>query len=219
MATTLTSADESLRDAATRQLEWDPQVDASLIGVSALSGVVTLTGYVDTYTAKLSAERAVRRATGVTAVVNDLDVRLTQPRIDPEIAKDAVEALNSRVNVPKNIAVTVHDGHITLTGKAEWMFEKVAAEKAVKHLRGVRGVFNRIEVAPTIVPKDVQKRITRALHQQADLDAHQIHVEAVGRAVKLTGTVRTWRERDEVMRSAWGAPGVAFVENYIEVVP
>lgn len=219
MATTLTSADQSLRDAVIRQLEWDPQVDASLIGVSAQAGIATLTGYVGTYTAKLAAERAVRKVSGVTGVVDDLEVRLTQPRIDPEIAKDAVEALNSRVNVPRDIAVTVHDGHITLTGRAEWMFEKVAAEKAVKHLRGVHGVFNRIEVTPTILPKDVQKRITRALHQQADVDARKIHVEAVGRAVKLTGTVRTWRERDEVMRSVWGAPGVAFVENYIEVVP
>jgi len=219
MATTLTAADQSLRDAAMRQLQWDPQIDASLIGVSAQGGVVTLTGYVDTYTAKLAAERTARKAAGVNAVANELEARLTHPRIDPDIAKDAVEALNTRVNVPRGIDVTVRDGYITLTGKAEWMFEKVAAEKAVKHLRGVRGVFNRIEIRPRVVPKDIQKRITRALHQQADLDAQKIHVEAVGGLVKLTGTVRTWRERDEVTRSAWGAPGVALVENHIEVVP
>jgi hypothetical protein len=76
MATTLANADQKLREAAIRQLEWDPQVDASLIDVSVLSGVVTLTGCVETLTARLEAERAVNEVGGVTGVVNNLEVRI-----------------------------------------------------------------------------------------------------------------------------------------------
>lgn len=55
-----TIADTGLRDAVVRELTWDPQVDASMIGVTATEGIVTLSGYVDTYAARLAAERAAR---------------------------------------------------------------------------------------------------------------------------------------------------------------
>jgi osmotically-inducible protein OsmY len=219
MIINLTSLDQSLRDAVMHQLEWDPEIDAELIGVSAQDGVAVLTGYVNSYAGKLAAERSARKVFGVKAVVNELEVRLAQARIDPDIAKDTLAALENHVNVPKGIGVTVRDGHVTLSGRVEWMFEKVAAERAVKHLRGVRGVFNQIEIAPKVTPRDVQKRITQALHRQADLDARRIHVEAVGGVVKLTGSVRTWCERNEAVRSAWGAPGVTAVESQIDIVP
>jgi osmotically-inducible protein OsmY len=219
MATTLTDQDQQLREAVAHQLEWDPEVDASLIGITARSGIVTLSGYVETYLAKLAAERAVRGVSGVKAVANELEVRLAQVRIDPEIATDAMDALANRLNVPRNVSVTVRDGFVTLAGDAEWMFEKVAAERAVKPLRGVRGVFNHIRVAPKLRPQDIQKRITQALHRQADVNAHRIHVEATGGTVKLTGAVETWRERNDAARAAWAAPGVETVENRLEIVP
>jgi osmotically-inducible protein OsmY len=219
MSTTLTMVDERLKTTVSNQLVWDPEVDATLVGITAKDGIVTLSGYIDTYAGKLAAERAARRVYGVRAVVNELEVKLSREQIDPDLAEAALDALKNRIDVPLGLGVTVRDGFITLTGTVEWMHQKAGAERAVKYLRGVRGVDNRITLKPKVSPQDVQKKITEALHRHADLDARRIHVEAEGSKVILTGRVGSWIDKDEAQRAAWAAPGVFAVENRIEIVP
>ena len=134
---TLTSTDVRTRDDVLRQLAWEPQVDASRIGVAARDGVVTLTGLVDTYAVKLEAERVAKRVHGVRAVANDIDVTLACERTDSDIAADVARALELRSTVPAGVKAAVHRGHVTLTGQVLWLFQKQEAEKAVRHVRGV----------------------------------------------------------------------------------
>lgn len=215
----LTDLDVRVRDGVMRQLEWDPEVDASGIGVAATNGVVTLTGYIDTYAGKLAAERAAKRVRGVRGVANDIDVRLKFGRTDADIARDAVRALELRATVPATVQVVVHDARVTLTGKASWLYQARDAEKAVRHIRGVRGVFNHIEVAGGAVARDVRHRIVQALHRNADLDARHVAVDVTGDVATLTGSVRSWQQRETAERAAASAPGVAHVKNDILVEP
>lgn len=216
----LTGTDVRLRDAIIRQLDWDPEVDDSAVGVAAKDGVVTLTGFIGSYAGKLAAERAVKRIRGVRAVANDVVVRLKVDRTDPDIATDAARALKLRLGIPESVQAVVHTGHVTLTGKVEWLVQKAHAEDAVRHILGVRGVLNHIEVSPKTTHRDVRRRIVQALHRNADVNAQHIYV-AVGddNVVILTGTVGSWSQRDAAERAAGSAPGIWNVDNRIIVEP
>jgi osmotically-inducible protein OsmY len=200
-----------------RQLDSDPEFDASAVGVAARHGTVTLSGLIDTYSGKIAAERAAKRVHGVRAVANDIEVRLRLERTDADIAQDAARALELRSTIPETVQAIVHEGHVTLTGTVEWLYQKESAEGAVRHIRGVRGVFNHITVTPSAAVRDVQHRILTALHRNADVDARHITVAVSGDTATLTGTVGTWLQRDSAERAAANAPGIAHIDNRVTV--
>ena len=212
--------DLELKKKVEDELNWEPSVNAAEIGVAVKSGIVTLSGNISSYWQKFSAERAAARVSGVKAVVNELEVRLptSSERTDEDIARTAVNHLNWAVSVPADrIKVTVSKGWITLAGTVEWNYQRAAAENAVRHLIGVKGVSNLIEVKPQVSKGEVKAAIEAALKRSAELDASRITVETDGDRVILRGTVRSWAERNEAERAAWKAPGVRMVDNRITV--
>lgn len=216
---TLTEHDLRLRDSVQRQLEWDPQVDASGIGVAATRGAITLTGYSSSYAGKLAAERAAKRVRGVRVVANDIIVRLAAERTDTDIAADVTTALRLRPSLPDTVQATVQDGVVTLTGVVKWMQQKRDAEKAVRPIQGVRNVVDRLTVESGAVLADVRHRIMQALHENANLDARQITVTVAGETALLSGRVSTWLQREIAEQAAADAPGISVIQNSIEVEP
>jgi osmotically-inducible protein OsmY len=148
----LVETDLRLRDAVIRQLEWEPRVDASALGVAAVRGVVTLTGFIDSYADKLAAERAVKRIRGVRAVANEIVVRLRHLRTDEMIARDCADALAYPPSIADAVQTVVRSGYVTLTGTVRWVFERELAEDLVRHVRGVLGVHNHIALVPRATP-------------------------------------------------------------------
>ena len=205
------------------ELEWEPSVDASHIGVAASQpGVVTLSGTVATYVEKVSAERAAKRVEGVRAVANDIEVRPigSMKRTDTDIAQAVLRALEWDIAIPhEKIKARVDNGWVTLEGGVALQFQRAAAENAVRRLSGVRGVTNQIllEVRPAVKPAEVKNRIEAAFRRSADIDARGIQVDAKDRTITLRGRVRTWAEREEAERAAWAAPGVLAVEDELIV--
>jgi osmotically-inducible protein OsmY len=215
----ISESDIRVRDAVLRQLEWDPAVDASAVGVAAKGGAVTLTGYVDSYRGKLQAERAAKHVRGVRAVANDIEVRLKLARTDAEIAADVVHVLALRSTIPETVQAAVHEGHVTLTGKVPWLFQKQDAERVVHHIRGVRGIHNYVTLVPLSVTKDVRHRIVEALHRNASVDAQHILVTVTDDTAVLAGTVGSLLQREAAEEAAAHAPGIARVDNRIVVEP
>jgi osmotically-inducible protein OsmY len=209
-------ADQRLQHDVIEELKFDPQVQVNEIGVIATDGVVTLTGWVDSYLKKWRAEQTVHRVRGVRAIANDIEVRLSSERTDADIAAAAVRALEWNAALPPDrIKVTVSKGWVTLEGDVEWQYQKEEAERAVRRLWGVRGVSNLVTVKPRATPTDLKKKIEEGLVRSAQLDAQGITVEIKGSTAILKGSVRSWAERQEAQRIAWLAPGIANVENKI----
>jgi osmotically-inducible protein OsmY len=215
-------SDEEIKRDVEAELKWDPDIDATDIAVSTKNGVVTLAGYVPSYLMKYEAEKAAKRVAGVVGVANDLEVRLPSidERPDPEIARDAVAAIKSRLPISwDRIKVIVKNAWITLEGEVEWNYQRQTAEEAVRALKGVKGVTNSVVVKPRAEPTDIKKKIEEAFRRNAEIDAGRIQVETRGGEVILKGTVRSWVEREEAERAAWAAPGVVRVEDRIVVSP
>lgn len=212
--------DTELRDDVLDELNWEPMVDPASIGVAVTDGVVTLTGTVDSYSEKLAAEEAAKRVYGVTAVANDIQVKLpgAAERTDADIAKAARNSLDWNTVLPGDaITVTVRDGWVTLEGKVDWMFQKREAENAVRYLNGVKGVTNLIKIKEEPKPVEIEAKIENALKRSAEIDARRIWVETRNGTVILHGKVRSWAEREEAEDAAWAAPGVTDVDNRITV--
>jgi osmotically-inducible protein OsmY len=210
--------DEQIQKDVLSELKWDARVQPNEIGVMVKDGVVTLTGWVDSYTKKWAAEEAAHRVRGVKAVANEIEVRLpsASERTDADIAAAVARALEWDAFIPLDrLDVTVSKGWVTLKGEVEWQYQKGDAERVVRRLTGVKGVTNLITVKPRITPSELKQKIEQALVRSAETDAEQITVEVEGSKVILKGTVRSWAEREEAARVAWLAPGVTSVENRI----
>jgi osmotically-inducible protein OsmY len=133
------------------------------------------------------------------------------------ISRGTLRAFELRSTVPDNVQATVHRGHVTLTGETIWEFQRRDAEKAIRHIRGVREVVNRIGLAPMATARDVRHRIVEAFHRNADLDARHVTAHAAGDVVTLSGHVGSWLQREIAERAAADAPGIKRVENRITV--
>ncbi len=214
--------DEQIRNDVLSELQWDPSVRDEEIAVAAKDGVVTLGGSVDSYAARSAAISATERVAGVRAVADDLNVVIPSPskRSDTDLAHQALSALKWHVQVPEDrLKVRVENGLVTLEGTVRWDFQRRAAYNALHNLTGVRAVLNQIRLETAASPADVQSRIRRALHRQAELDAANITVDVADGSVNLRGQVHSAWGRREAEQAAWSAPGVMHVNDQLQVQP
>jgi osmotically-inducible protein OsmY len=213
--------DIQLQQDVMTELEWEPSVNSTQIGVEAKDGVVTLAGHVGSYFEKWEAERAAQRVAGVKALAVEMDVALpgSSVRHDVDIARAASNVLQWSTYWPEDrIKVVVEDGWITLSGELDWEYQREAAERAIRGLMGVVGISNQIVLKPLEALTPVKSEIEAALTRRIHSDARNIVVDVNGTNVALSGTVHTWAERDAARNSAWATPGVRNVSDSLNIV-
>jgi hyperosmotically inducible protein len=199
------------------ELEWDPAVDATDIGVEVHDRVVTLSGHLVSYAEKLAAEKAAQRVAGVKAVVVEMDVRLlhTEVRTDEEIANAVRSIIHWTVGLSEEaVKVQVEKGWVTLSGEVDCAYHSHIATRTISSMRGVTGVSNLIRIGGDAAALDIAEQIGKALQRHAQREAKHIGVNVREGTVTLTGTVDSLAQRSAVRGVAWSAPGVrAVVDN------
>lgn len=207
-------SDAELQNDVQNEISRSPILNPAEIGVTAIDGLITLTGVVDDYSKKLAAENAAKKVKGVKAVAEEITVKYSESKIsDTEIATAILTALKGNGEVPDNrIAFGIENGVVTLTGEVDWKFQSTAAEGTVKFLPGVELVFNQITMKA--YTGNVEKQvIENSLGRNVIIYGKNITVDVSGNVVTLKGTVASMFEKEEAGRVAWYAPGVEDVKN------
>lgn len=213
-------SDIDLRQSVLDELEFEPSLSAANIAVAVHDGIVTLSGHVPTFAEKVAAERAAARVRGVRGIAQEIEVRPPGKNLtaDDEIARRIADVLRWNTAIPKDaLQVSVARGWVTLTGQVEWNYQRDAAEKAVRGMSGVTGLFNNIAVSPSATASDVRTRIEKALQRDAELEAAGIRVQVSHDKVTLEGRVHSLFEKRAAERAAWAAPGVRAVEDRLSI--
>ncbi|HEY8318838.1 MAG TPA: BON domain-containing protein [Amnibacterium sp.] len=212
--------DQDVQREVTEELEWIAGLDLADVGVSVHDGAVTLDGAVSDLPQRKAVVKAALRVRGVTAVADELEVRLPDSsRISDSDIADAVQrGFRDSVEVPHDaVHATVRDGVVTLLGTVRFQYERRAARRIAEHARGARAVDSRIELARRPSAPDAAERVRNAIRRNAAVDAAHVDVRIDGTEAVLTGTVRSFAERSQAERAAWTSPHVTAVRNLIEV--
>jgi len=216
----MSTIDTHLVEDVTSELYWDPKVDNADITVTADDGRVTLTGTVGSVREKREAKKAAERVLGVISVDNQVRVKTASEaaREDAQLRDDVQNALTLDLVVPLTVAVDVQNGIVTLTGTAEWQYQRDEAELVASNIAGAVDVFDEIVLAgPKPDAYDVKESIKGAFKRNAALDADSLSVVTSNGTVTLQGEVSSWAEHDAAIGTAWAAPGVTSVQDEISV--
>jgi osmotically-inducible protein OsmY len=212
--------DDDLRRHVAAELSWDPQADSEAIEVSAASGMVTLRGTAASLRQKQAAGTTAERVRGVTWVANELRVQIPDKdqRDDEDLRGDVLEALMLDVSVPMTVDAQARDGFVTLTGTAQWHYQREAAEFRTANVPGVAGIDNAITLTQIPNAREARDAIRAAFQRDAALEADGLSVETSSDGlVILSGAVSSWAARDRAVAAAWSAPGVIQIDDRISV--
>jgi osmotically-inducible protein OsmY len=210
---------DNLVTRVTDELFWDPKVDNAEIAVSADEGAVTLRGTVGSLRQKREAKKDAEGVYGVRSVKDELSVRVltSERRDDAELRGRVLQAMMLNSLVPTTIDASVKDGVVTLTGTANWQYQREAAEDTAANILGAVEVIDEVRLEVMAKSADVKGSITKALERSAKVQADNLSVDTYNGSVTISGTVGSWAEHDAVIAAAWSAPGVTSIDDLVLV--
>lgn len=201
-------------------LHWDSLLKHSEIGVSAEDGIVTLTGFVDSYAKKLKAESIVKDIKGVLALVEKIEVKfgVEGAVTDVEIANQVVNAIKWNWEIPNDvIKVQVENNWVTLEGALQWNYQRETVKNLVNNVSGIRGINNKMTIKTELhdsIEKDI---ILDAIARDWSINGEEVDITVVDKKVTISGLVHSLYQKHQAETIVWNTPGVWFVDNNLEV--
>jgi osmotically-inducible protein OsmY len=141
---------------------------------------------------------------------------------DQQLQRDVMDELEWEPAVhAQHIGVTARDGVVTLTGHVESFAEKLAAERAALHVKGVRALAQDIKVElPTskkTADDEIAARALKILEWDVLVPSDRITVKVDNGIVTLSGEVDHLYQSDEAERDVWRLSGVRDIVNMVKV--
>ncbi len=197
------------------------------VKVSVENGIATLTGNVSLFEYKADAEKRVRKAKGVTAVRNEIQVggpNISDSQLKEKLAEKLTYDRVGYGNAFNSISISVENGVVTLGGHARTDVDKDSAMAIVSTYPGVKEAIDDIEVDPVSIMDDQTRlQVARAIYGYPSLNkyaidpAKPIRISVQNGHVELYGVVDSQADKDVANLRANGVPGVFSVKNYLQV--
>jgi osmotically-inducible protein OsmY len=212
--------DLELKTEVIAELDSEPKVRATDIGVLVKEGTVTLNGVVETYDEKWSAMESARRVEGVREIADD--IKIIPPDSDQFTDGDIAAAAAKEIEglgflTKESVTLMVSKGWITLEGEVEWLQHRKSAEECLLKLTGVRGVSNLISIKETLPSAELAAAILSAFQSNSQLRNQTIEIVTLGSKVILQGQVENSALKNEAERIARSFPGIFSVENELRI--
>ena len=122
-----------------------------------------------------------------------------------------------------HIGVLVQNGIVTLSGHVDSYAEKIAAEKVIQRVRGVRAIVEELKVrssdASPTGDEEIANRVLNVIAWDARIQGHSISVTVENGAVTLSGTVPWFFQKAAAASDVRKLSGVMSVLNLLGVRP
>jgi hyperosmotically inducible periplasmic protein len=204
--------DQEIKKEIEEQMKWDIRVERSDVKVSVQDGIATLEGIVPSLMARKAAEGDSYKVGDVKSVMNNLQVEYPESSMnDEDLAFSVREVLKWDSDIDNsNVRVKVSGFAATLEGSVASLWQKFKAGEDAANIFGITSVKNELAVVPSgdIADELIASNLQNALKRNVFVDADKINVEVDGGKVEISGTVRSWIEKDEVMGIALYTVGV-----------
>ncbi|WP_165768416.1 BON domain-containing protein [Hymenobacter amundsenii] len=204
-----TVADADITTAIERLFTTTKGLNEHGLDVATHEGLVTLSGFTDNLLARQRAEEIALAVRGVRGVTNTVAIRIPDLS-DADLQRDVCAALaDDPATGDYNVACTVAEGVVTLTGLVQSWAEK---QLVLRVLQGVRGVTTFATEHLTIQKGEIlnsDTEITTQIQELLDWDIRVnsalVEVRTNEHVVHLSGTVGTATERDHIIAIAYQA--------------
>jgi osmotically-inducible protein OsmY len=172
----------------------------------------------DAYKASQLIVQKVRNLTGME--IGEGDELVLDPVLDVEIERKVKEGFLRDPYIDRSeIAVTVRDGTVYLSGRVSTRFEKLRAEDLVHRVTAVRNVVNQLVTPSTWAYTrdwEIRQDLEHKLWLNPLVDSQEIRVVVRDGVATLTGAVDSWKEKQLATEEAFQA-GARSVRNNLIV--
>ncbi len=211
------SRDDLIVDLIKDQLEEKMQESAMDINVASRNGYVQMSGIVDVFAEKTTAEDIARGIEGIKQIENNITVAMDSNITDKHIEKEAINKLRKNHNLD-SISIKIQDGVANLIGSSDSLYEAKKACNVASQVRGVKDVVNNVKIESygDVDDSTLNSRVTQAL-STTNLSYQDINHDVNKGKLTLGGYVNNKEEVELAKEISMGVEGVRKVINKIKI--